>query len=127
MPPGSDVEQPEGWNEYRRLVLSSLQELNRQMQSLSDKVDLFRASAVSQAEFHTLEGRVNALWDRDLGARADWEEMLRRVGTMWEERAQKTGAKQTYRLGVYILGAIATALAIIASLQALGVIVVKHP
>lgn len=115
------VEQPEGWNEYRRLVLGSLEELNRRVGDLNTKLDNFRSTMVSTEEHRAVRERVDTLWNRDLGARGDWEEMLHRVGVLWQERSENQGARRGYRLVIAGLSVIVTVLTVFTLLRSLGV------
>jgi hypothetical protein len=115
------VEQPEGWNEYRRLVLDSLQQLNRRVEDLGSKIDALHKDFAPLDDYIVVRQRVEQLWNRDLQGRPEWEEMVPRVRTLWQERSERQGTVRGYRVALGVLSAIVAMLTIVTLLHGFGI------
>lgn len=65
-----------------------VEKLDRQTADLGDQLDKLRDQVVPMSEHEHLMQRVDALWNRDLGARSEWEDLTRRVPVLWDERTR---------------------------------------
>lgn len=51
---------PENWGEYRRLILSELERISRDMENLNDKLDKFRQDEISKIKIDVAMLKVKA-------------------------------------------------------------------
>lgn len=51
---------PENWGEYRRLILSELERISKDLEVLSDKLDLFRRDEISKIQIDVAMLKVKA-------------------------------------------------------------------
>jgi hypothetical protein len=123
---GPDVTVP-GWAVTLRETVARIDERTKAIPDISAQLENLRKTTVPLSEHELLMHRVNELWDRDLGARADWAEMTTRVPILWEERGQRAGERRGYRIVFVVLTGAVTLLTGIQLLHGLGLSISVHP
>lgn len=109
------------WAADLRVSVAKIEGRTEQIPEISRSLEELRANTVPMTEHIKLMKDVEELKERDLGARSDWEELLKRVPVLWEERAELRGSVRTLKWLVAALGVLLTMLSAFVALHDLGV------
>ena len=116
-----DISSVPNWVVDIKVSIAKIEGLTSQIPALTTAVEDLKANTVPMKEHLELMNRVEQLWNRDLSARSEWEEMTRRVPTLWEDRVQGMGTRRGYRVALTILSVVVTILTVLTLLRSLGV------
>jgi hypothetical protein len=108
---GEDEAVP-AWASTLRETVARIDERTKQIPDLAEKLDDLRRTTVPLSEHQELAARVDQLWNRDLGARQEWDEMVPRTKTLWHERTEQQGARKAqgrWLAALYLVVAVLTA------------------
>jgi len=122
-----DISSVPNWVVDIKVSIAKIEGLTSQIPALTTAVEDLKANTVPMKEHLELMNRVEQLWNRDLSARNEWEEMTRRVPILWEDRVQGVGARRGYRVTLTVLSVVVTILTVLTLLRGLGVNVPFRP
>lgn len=115
------------WAVSLRETVARIDERTGRIDTIAENVESLRRNTVPLNEHELLMQRVDQLWNRDLQARGDWEEVLQRVPVLWEERAERMGVTRWQNRVLAVMGALMTLLTGAVSVQALGIHISVRP
>lgn len=114
------------WAAGIQVSIAKIEGVTSQIPALGRAIEELRANTVPMKEHLELMTRVDELWNRDLSARSEWDEVCERVPVLWEDRVKRAGTQRAHR---WWLGALSVAVAVLTALtlfHSLGVGISFH-
>lgn len=101
-----ETESIPAWAANMRETVARIDERTQQIGHVVSMVEHLQKTSVPLSSHEYLMTTVRELEKRDTGARSQWEEMVPRVDTLWEERSEAIGGRAFRRTAVGFLAVV---------------------
>ena len=110
------------WAVNLRETVARIDERTKQIPTILNEIDNLRQTTVPMNEHQILMQRVDQLWNRDLQGRPEWEELVPRVKTLWNDRTENIGIRKSQNRAIKFMGVIFGLISAFEVLHSLGII-----